>query len=476
MQKKIKVAVCQYITVLVTLFVMTMGHAGNPLWTFTPDPYYPSTVSVTSASSAIIKYTVTNQSHKTHTLVMKPIPGITQNTTGGNCSTSFTLKYLKSCTLELLVDGSRLSASIRGGPVVCESGNPNQCYQPSLANSLNITLAPLAKYVITPTAAANGSITPNAPKTVVSGSSIPFTATPSMGYQVDQWLVDGGLVQKGGSQFTLLNVDANHTVDVTFTQKGALYAGLANGSVYFSTDNGLSWNFTTIPSVGNGVTSVFATETTLYAGSTDGKVYSSESNGVFWSASSAIPGGASVSSVFVTKIATTTTLYCGASDGAVYYSIDHGTTWTATTNPGSGAVNSLFVTPTNVLYAGSDDGSIYYSLNQGANWNQINGPGASVQNVFVTSDSLYVNTRKISSNSTLPAGTVDFEYVYSSNSLTATNPVWTLLSQITYTLFVNADASVIYAGTQDGYVFSLTTGDELGFITYSPINSLFFLG
>lgn len=476
MQKKIKVAVYQWIMVLVTLFVMTMGHAGKPLWTFTPDPYYLPTVSVTSANSAIIKYTVTNQSHKTHKLVMKPISGITQNTTGGNCSAPFTLEYLKSCTLELFVDGSRLNASIRGGPIVCELGNPNQCYQPSSDNSLNITRTPLARYVITPTAAVNGSITPNAPKTVVSGGSATFTATPGIGYQVDQWSVDGGLAQKGGSRFILMNVDANHAVDVTFTQKGTLYVGLANGSVYFSTDNGLHWNFTTVPSVGNGVNSVFATETTLYAGSADGKVYSSESNGVFWDASSTIPGGASISSVFAIKIAATTILYCGANDGHVYYSINHGATWNATTNPGSGAVNSLFVTPTNILYVGNDDGNIYYSLNQGASWSQINGPGASVQNIFVTSDALYINTRSISSNSTLPAGTVDFEYVYSSNSVTAANPVWTLLSQITYTLFVNADASVIYAGTQDGYVFSLTTGDELGFITYSPINSLFFLG
>ena len=44
-----------------------------------------------------------------------------------------------------------------------------------------------------------------------------------------------------------------------------------------------------------------------------------------------------------------------------------------------------------------------------------------------------------------------------------------------YSLFVNADGSVIDAGTQGGFVYSLSTGDELGFVTYSPINSLFFL-
>lgn len=94
----------------------------------------------------------------------------------------------------------------------------------------------------------------------------------------------------------------------------------------------------------------------------------------------------------------------------------------------------------------------------------------------MANNSLYASTRKVSTNGTVPPGTVDFEYTYSTNSLTAMNPTWNLVSQVTYTLFVNADASVLYAGTQDGHVFSLTTGDELGFITYSPISSLFFIG
>lgn len=456
------------------------SYAGQPLWTFKPDLNNPPAISITPLGEAVIQYTITNQSRKAHTLVMKPITGLTQITSGGNCPSPFTLGYQQSCTLKLLVQGGLLTGSINGGPVVCQTGSTLQCYQPSAANALNITLIPLAKYLITPTAAANGAISPGTPQTVYAGTSKTFTAIPGADYQVDQWLLDGGIAQKGGKTFTLSRIDANHTLEVTFTRRGIVYAGTAGGSIYFSIDNGLTWTATTIPSSGHEINSIFATPDTLYAGSSDGTVYYSTNNGAAWNATSAVPGGVAVNSIFVSSLNNVLTLYSGTADGKVYYSTD-GTTWNATTtDPGTGAVNGLFITSEQLIYAGSDDGNIYYSLNNGSTWNLMAGPEAStpvpIHNIFATSTQLYVTTRHISSNSTLPPGTVDFEYAYFTNNLTNANPQWNLLSQITYTLFVNADASVIYAGTQGGYVFSLTTGDELGFITYSPITSLFFLG
>lgn len=480
MQKKFKTAVCQLVIAVVAFLFMAISYAGKPLWTFTPDPYYPATVSITSIGSASIKYVVTNQSRRTHTLALQAIAGITQITSAGNCPNPFTLGYQQSCTLNLLVNGGALTRNIIGGPVVCQQGRMLECYQPDSSNALNITRIPVANYLITPIADANGSITPNTPQTVVAGSSLTFNATPNAGYYVDQWFVDGGIAQKGGSTLTLSNIIANHTVEVSFSPAGTIYAGTLSGFVYFSTDNGLTWVNTTVPSVGNAVNSVFATSSTLYVGSADSKVYYSTNNGVLWNSTTSVPGGAAVNSVFVATVNSIPTIYVGAQNGSVYYSTD-GNTWTATsTNPGSGPVNSIFITPANTIYVGSEDGNVYYSIDNGTHWNGINGPTipitAPVHNVFATSNQLYINTRQISSNSTLPPGTIDFEYAYASNSLTTANPTWTLLSQITYTLFVNSDASVMHAGTQDGYVFSLTTGDELGFITYSPITSLFFLG
>ncbi|WP_298624395.1 hypothetical protein [uncultured Legionella sp.] len=65
---------------------------------------------------------------------MKPIKGI--QSTG--CTTR--LEYNQSCTLTLTVDGNALNGFITGGPVLCEQGNPLQCYQPSQANSLAIRI------------------------------------------------------------------------------------------------------------------------------------------------------------------------------------------------------------------------------------------------------------------------------------------------------------------------------------------------
>lgn len=474
MQKIIKLV----LFATISFFFISLSHAGAPVWTFTADAYYVPTVSITSVGTATIKYVVTNQSSKTHTLVMQPIAGITQITTAGNCPNPFTLAYRQSCTLNLSVNGAALTNDVKSGPVVCQQGSTLQCYQPNAASVLNITRIPIAQYVITPSANANGTIAPSTPQTVLAGSNLTFTATPNANYNVDQWIVDNGIAQKGGSTFTLTNIIANHTVEVTFAIKGSIYSGTLSGLLYFSTDNGLTWSTTSTPSSGFAVNSVFATTSALYVGSADGKVYYSTNNGTLWN-STTMPDGSAVNGVYVKTINSVLTIYAVTQNGNVFYTTD-GSAWTATTAPGSGAINSIFITSANVIYVGSADGNVYFSSNAGSSWTKINGPttlsGMSIQNVFATNSQLYINARHVSTNGTLPPGTIDFEYAYTSNSLTNPNPTWSILSQITYTLFVNSDASLIHAGTQDGYVFSLTTGDELGFVTKSPITSLFFLG
>lgn len=118
------------------LLTMAASYAATPLWAFRP--LTPTTVNVSESDRAIIRYQVTNQSKKIHTLVMTPIPGITQIVTRNNCSSRFTLAYQQSCTLTLLVTKQMLQGNFFGGPVVCEHSNPLQCYQPSQVNRLTI--------------------------------------------------------------------------------------------------------------------------------------------------------------------------------------------------------------------------------------------------------------------------------------------------------------------------------------------------
>jgi len=71
-------------------------------------------------------------------------------------------------------------------------------------------------YTVTPGSGANGSINPNTPQTVTSGGSVRFTATPNVAYGVYQWLLNGLVVQTGGTSYTTSAITANSTVEVTF--------------------------------------------------------------------------------------------------------------------------------------------------------------------------------------------------------------------------------------------------------------------
>lgn len=113
-------------------------------------PITATTFRVPPGVTANVQYTVTNNS-VTHTLMMVPIAGISQITTGaGICSNPFTLTKGASCTLSLQVNGSALTTNINSGPQVCQQGADGQpssqlCYQPaSQSASLNITAATTA--------------------------------------------------------------------------------------------------------------------------------------------------------------------------------------------------------------------------------------------------------------------------------------------------------------------------------------------
>jgi hypothetical protein len=91
---------------------------------------------------------------------------------------------------------------------------------PVKADVTGVTVAcsTIITYTLTPSSGANGSIAPSIPVSVNSGASQGFIATPNANYAVNQWLVDGTVAQTGGATFTVSNVTANHTINVTFGQ------------------------------------------------------------------------------------------------------------------------------------------------------------------------------------------------------------------------------------------------------------------
>ncbi|CZO94748.1 DUF1566 domain-containing protein [Legionella pneumophila serogroup 1] len=200
------------LTAFFSCLMLPSVQASKPLWTFVPQT--PTDITVVKGSGAQVIYTVNNQSSRPKTLVMKLIAGISQ-------SAPCQLPAKGSCTLTLNVNGATLQGDVVGGPVLCQQGNDLQCYQPSSTNILRIRLIeqpPVQQFTVTPSAGANGSISPATAQVVNAGSSLTFTATPNTGFGVNQWLLDGNVVQNGGTTFQLSNIQANHTVGVTFNQ------------------------------------------------------------------------------------------------------------------------------------------------------------------------------------------------------------------------------------------------------------------
>ena len=142
---------------LIGFGIITAGQAGIPMWTFTADPNFPPSLSISPVGTATVRYLITNQSKKTHRLVMQPIAGINQVTTGqGVCSSPFSLGYKQSCTLILQVQGSELVGNVSWGPIVCNQGNFLQCYQPSAVDSLAIIKEEATKLFVNGSKVLNG--------------------------------------------------------------------------------------------------------------------------------------------------------------------------------------------------------------------------------------------------------------------------------------------------------------------------------
>jgi hypothetical protein len=122
------------------------------------------------------------------------------------------------------------------------------------SDTLSLTYTPL--FTVTPGAGANGSLSPSGPQSVNPGGSVFFTAVPVAGYRVAQWLVNGLAVQSGGTTFTLAEVAADATVQVTFAvvtftvRPGAGTGGTIAPAVEQTVNIGGSVSFTATPAPG----------------------------------------------------------------------------------------------------------------------------------------------------------------------------------------------------------------------------------
>ena len=83
----------------------------------------------------------------------------------------------------------------------------------------NAAVATYTQYTITANAGTGGSISPAGATSVYKGNDQSFTITPVSGYQIADVKVDGKSVTITDNTYTFKNVNANHTITVTFEEK-----------------------------------------------------------------------------------------------------------------------------------------------------------------------------------------------------------------------------------------------------------------
>jgi uncharacterized repeat protein (TIGR01451 family) len=127
-----------------------------------------------------------------------------------------------SCSLGSLSNGASASVTIlvtatQGGVFTNTATAAAQETDPVPSNNSGSAVYVVQReFMVTASAGPNGMIAPAGTASYTAGSLMAFYATPAVNYIVDSWYLDGVLVQTGGGTYTLYNIEADHTVYVTF--------------------------------------------------------------------------------------------------------------------------------------------------------------------------------------------------------------------------------------------------------------------
>lgn len=161
-----------------------------------------------------------------------------------------------------------------------EGGACVPIYFDDIAVSATGRIGPLGgtTYTVTPSAGANGSISPATPQTVNSGSTAAFTVTPNAGYTAAVGGTCGGNLV--GATYTTNAVTANCTVSASFCKKLATPAGLNVASIIANPPSNVTisygWNPVTTHADGSALNSDLSNYR-LYWGPISGGSYNNAS-------------------------------------------------------------------------------------------------------------------------------------------------------------------------------------------------------
>jgi len=131
-------------------------------------------------------------------------------------------------------------------------------------HTISATIVPNAAYIITATESGSGTISPSGSVSVPGGAKQTFTMTPSTGYRVDSFAVDGATIESNlpTASYTFANVQTTHTISVTFvpatyTVTAAIYnsdgtagSGAITPAGTMTVNHGTSVTYTITPNTG----------------------------------------------------------------------------------------------------------------------------------------------------------------------------------------------------------------------------------
>jgi len=197
--------------------------AAAPLITFSP--LTPTTLALPVNGEAIVLYQVTNTSAMPHGFQMQPIQGVELVSGNGLCTDPFVLTSQQSCILGLRLVGSAIPGNITSGPIVCFPGSPLQCWSPSPANQLNVTLVPAQVATISATPPsltlavghAGAFTVSNAGDSPISAQNLTIVVPPTSSILVDSGTCAAPLVPGASCVFQVVGSTAETATELVIS-------------------------------------------------------------------------------------------------------------------------------------------------------------------------------------------------------------------------------------------------------------------
>jgi hypothetical protein len=279
---------------------------------------------------------------------------------------------------------------------------------------------------------------------------------------------DAGMYRSinSGSTWTQQSTLSSASLSRSLGNPSTIYAD-SGGSVYLSTDNGVTWNYKSyIGAYTNAIVADPLVSSTAYSYYFSSGIYKTTNSGVNWTAltGTGLPLGADI---YAMVAAPNGTLYAVLYSYGVYQSTNQAATWTPIN---TGLPNPLYVGQGNVLTVSgnvlylSDGGTVYKTTNGGTGWTQTT---ANVPNGAV-----YVASSPSNSNLVYATSSQSPVLYMSSNggaswSAAATGLGIATINGVVFNPFSSTGAFALATVVESGFVAKLnSTATAFAYSTY----------